>query len=83
MTPPPRRIKAQSMTPDGHMQKAHDLSSKYPQTRKADPQARLFDSTEESILNDLDETTENEKLRKQIFKLNRVCLVSFSRLQGL
>ena len=75
MTPPPRKIRASQDFSDGHQKMMNELSSKYPQSRKADPQQRLFDTTEESILNDLDETTENEKLRKQIFKLNRVCSI--------
>jgi hypothetical protein len=66
MSPPPRRISANTPT------NMPSLSSKYPQIRKADPQRKLFDTNEESLLNDLDDTTENEKLRKQIFKLNRV-----------
>lgn len=76
MSPPPRRIRA-SQTPGGDgaqkISNQNPLSSRYPQTRRADPAKRLFDTNEEQILNDLDETTENEKLRKQIFKLNRVC----------
>ena len=75
MSPPPRRIRA-SQTPGGDgapkILNQNALSSRYPQTRRADPAKRLFDTNEEQILNDLDETTENEKLRKQIFKLNRV-----------
>ena len=73
MSPPPRRIRAsQAPAGDGAAAAKNALSSKYPQTRRADPAKRLFDTNEEQILNDLDETTENEKLRKQIFKLNRV-----------
>ena len=74
MSPPPRKIRATNSIPnDGQV--VGSLSSKYPQARKADPQKRLFDSNEEMLLNDLDETTENEKLRKQIFKLNRVGVI--------
>lgn len=73
MSPPPRKIRATNSIPnDGKVDNLASLSSKYPQARNADPQKRLFDSNEELLLNDLDETTENEKLRKQIFKLNRV-----------
>jgi len=71
MSPPPRKIRANNPAPGDVPDIIPTISSKYPQSRKADTQRRLFDSNEESILNDLDETTENEKLRKQIFKLNR------------
>jgi len=70
MSPPPRKIRATNAVPE-ESKTLPSLSSKYPQTRRADPQKRLFESSEEALLNDLDETTENEKLRKQIFKLNR------------
>ena len=74
MKAPARRIRADSRDDEGTPQRATTrgiYSSNFEAMTMASEE---LSDLNEQLLKDLDKTAENEKLRKQIFKINRVSL---------